>query len=59
MLYYVALFFVLALVAGIFGFGGLAIAFANIAQTLFWLFLVLFGVSLLVYMFGGKPPRLN
>jgi uncharacterized membrane protein YtjA (UPF0391 family) len=59
MLNYVIIFFILALVAAIFGFGGLAATFAGIAQILFWLFLVLFVVSLLMHLFGGRPPRLD
>jgi uncharacterized membrane protein YtjA (UPF0391 family) len=40
-------FFVVALVAALFGFGGIASASAGIAQILFFLFLVLFVVSLI------------
>ncbi len=59
MLMYVALFFILALVAALFGFTGLAVTFAGIAKILFWLFLILFAVTLLMHLFAGKPPRLN
>ena len=45
MLYYAAVFFVLALVAGLFGFGAIATATAGIAKILFFIFLVLFVVS--------------
>ena len=47
MLYYAALFLVIAIVAAIFGFGTLAGASAQIAQILFFVFLVLFVVSLI------------
>jgi uncharacterized membrane protein YtjA (UPF0391 family) len=47
MLYWAAVFFVVALVAALFGFGGIASASAGIAQILFFLFLVLFVVSLI------------
>jgi uncharacterized membrane protein YtjA (UPF0391 family) len=46
MLYYAALFFVIALVAALFGFGGIAAGAAGIAKILFFVFLVLFVVSL-------------
>lgn len=42
MLYYAAIFLVIALVAALFGFGGIASASAGIAQILFFVFLVLF-----------------
>lgn len=42
-------FFLLALVAAVLGFGGIASAFAGIAEILFWAFLVLFGVSLIAH----------
>ncbi len=48
MLRYALLFFVVALVAALFGFGGIAAAAADIARVLFYIFLVLFIVSLLV-----------
>lgn len=46
-------FFVAALVAAIFGFGGIASAFSGIAVLLFWVFLALFVLSLLFNTFGG------
>ena len=42
MLYYALVFFVIALVAALLGFGGVAVAFAGIAKLLFVLFLILF-----------------
>jgi uncharacterized membrane protein YtjA (UPF0391 family) len=47
MLYYALVFFIVALVAGVLGFGGVAIAAAGIAKILFFVFLVLFLVSLI------------
>jgi uncharacterized membrane protein YtjA (UPF0391 family) len=44
-------FFVAALVAAVFGFGGIASAFSGIAVILFWLFLGLFVLSLLFNTF--------
>lgn len=41
-------FFILAIIAGIFGFGGIAAGLVSIAKFLFVLFLVLFVASLLL-----------
>ena len=46
-------FFVAALVAAIFGFGGIASAFTGIAMLLFWVFLGLFALSLVLGLFRG------
>lgn len=42
------LFFIVAIVTAVFGFGGIAEASADIAQILFFIFLVLFVVSLII-----------
>jgi uncharacterized membrane protein YtjA (UPF0391 family) len=47
MLHWSLTFFVLALVAAVFGFGVIASAAAGIAKILFFLFLVLFVISLI------------
>lgn len=47
MLRWALAFFVIAIIAAIFGFGGIAVAAAGIAKILFFLFLVLFLVALL------------
>ena len=52
MLYWSVIFFVIALVAAVLGFGGLAEGAADIGKVLFFLFLVLFVVSMLVGMFS-------
>ena len=49
MLYYAALFFVIALVAALFGFGGIAAGAAEIAKILFFIFLV---ISIVAGFFG-------
>ena len=46
MLYWALMFLVIALLAGIFGFGGIALTVIGIAQILFVIALVLFVVSL-------------
>ena len=50
MLYWAATFLVIALNAALFGFGGIAAGASSIAQILFFVFIVLFVLSLL---FGG------
>jgi uncharacterized membrane protein YtjA (UPF0391 family) len=50
MLYWALTFFVVALIAAILGFGGVAIAAASIAKVLFFVFLVLFLFSLVAHM---------
>jgi len=57
MLHYAVVFFSIAIVAAIFGFGGIAAGAAEIAKVLFFIFLVLFVVSLLVGIFRrGSGP---
>lgn len=52
MLHYAVTFFVLAIIAGIFGFGGIAAGAATIGKILFIGFLVVAIASL----FAGKKP---
>ena len=53
MLYWAAVFFVIALLAAIFGFGGLAAGAAGIAKILFFVFLV---IALVSFLFGRRSP---
>lgn len=53
MLYYALVFFVIALIAALFGFGGIAAGAVEIAKIIFFIFLVLFAVSLI----GGLIRR--
>lgn len=55
MLYWALVFFVVALVAGLLGFSGIYVAAAGIAKILFFVFLVLFLVSLVAGGFGRRP----
>jgi len=48
MLYWAAVLFIIALVAGMLGFGGIAVASAQIAHILFAIFLILFVISLVL-----------
>lgn len=60
MLRWAAVFFVIAIIAAVFGFGGVASGSAEIARVLFFLFLVVFIVSLIWGLVsgrrGGVPP---
>ncbi|MBK7440379.1 MAG: DUF1328 domain-containing protein [Bacteroidetes bacterium] len=47
MLRYAVIFFVIALVAAVFGFGGIAAGAVSIARILFFIFIVLFLLSLI------------
>lgn len=48
MLHYAAVFFVIALIAAVFGFGGIAAGAASIAKVLFYVFLIGFVISLVM-----------
>ena len=54
MLYWAILFFVVAIVAAVFGFGGIASASAGIAQILFYIFLALLVISLVMGLIRGR-----
>jgi uncharacterized membrane protein YtjA (UPF0391 family) len=47
MLYWSLAFLVIALIAGVLGFGGISVAAAGIARVLFFVFLVVFVLSLI------------
>jgi len=60
MLYWAAVFFVIALVAALLGFTGIAGAAFFVAEILFYIFLVLFIVALVMGLMsrrGPAPPR--
>ncbi len=50
MLYYALVFLLVAIVAAILGFGGIAIISTGIAKILFFVFIVLFLVSLITHV---------
>ncbi len=56
MLYWAAVFFVIALVAALLGFGGVAVAAAGIAKILFYIFLIIFLVTLVMGL-GRRGSR--
>jgi uncharacterized membrane protein YtjA (UPF0391 family) len=59
MLYWALVFFIIAVVAGLLGFGGISVAAAGIAQLLFYIFVVIFLVARIAGLIGGRrvgPP---
>jgi len=55
MLRFAAIFFIVAIIAAIFGFGGVAAGATEIAKILFYIFVVLFVVSLIFGLFRRGP----
>jgi len=53
MLYYTVVFLVIALVAGLLGFGFVSFAAAGIAKVLFFIFLIMFLVSIIAHFGRG------
>jgi uncharacterized membrane protein YtjA (UPF0391 family) len=53
MLYYALVFLVIAMIAAVFGFGGIYVAAAGVAKILFFIFLIAFVASLI----GGFVRR--
>ena len=56
MLYWAAVFLIISIIAGAFGFFGVSIAAAGIAKVLFFIFLVLFLVTMVFGWRGRVPP---
>jgi uncharacterized membrane protein YtjA (UPF0391 family) len=57
MLYWAMVFLVIAIVAGLLGFGAIAGTSLSIAQILFWVFLIFFLVSLVMGAVGRRRPQ--
>ena len=51
-------FLIIAIIAAIFGFGGIAATAVEMARILFFIFLVLFLVSLVIGLLVGRRPKL-
>jgi len=56
MLGWAVVFLIIALVAAVFGFGGIAAASVGVAKLLFFIFLVLFVISLIFGWRGRGVP---
>ncbi len=57
MLSWAITFLIIALVAAVLGFGGIASASAGIAQILFFVFIALFMIALVANALRGRAPR--
>ena len=55
MLRWAVVFLIVAIIAAVFGFGGIAAAATDIARILFFVFLVLFIVALILGRRGAGP----
>ncbi len=55
MLRWAVVFFIIAIIAAIFGFGNIAAGATDIAKILFFIFIVLFVLSLIANIVRGKP----
>lgn len=49
-------FLIVALIAAALGFGGVAAVSVELAQIVFWVFLVLFALSLIYSLVTGRRP---
>ena len=56
MLRWAILFLIVAIIAAVFGFGGIAAAATDIARLLFVVFLALFVIALFMGRRGTSPP---
>ena len=56
MLQWAAVFFVVALISAVFGFGGVATVAMDAARILFFVFLLLFLVAGVAHAFRGNAP---
>ncbi len=54
MLYWALVFLVVSIIAAVLGFGGIAVASAGIAKILFFIFLVLFVITLVAHLGRGR-----
>ena len=51
-------FLLVAIIAAVFGFGGIAVTAVEMAKVLFFIFLVLFLMSLLASLVMGNRPKI-
>jgi uncharacterized membrane protein YtjA (UPF0391 family) len=58
MLNWVLTFLVVALVAAVFGFGGIAGSAVEIAKMIFYIAIILFVVSTIMHLANGRTPPL-
>ena len=58
MLGWAVTFLIIALIAAIFGFGGIAAAAVDIAKIIFFVAIVLFAIAAIVGLIRGRTPTL-
>lgn len=58
MLNWAVSFLVVAIIAAVFGFGGIAATAVDMARIVFFIFLILFLVSMVVGLITGRRPKL-
>ncbi len=56
MLVYAIVFLMIVVIAGLLGFGILVTVAVTVARVLFWVFLILFLISLVVGSMNGRGP---
>jgi len=56
MLQYAITFLIIALIAAVLGFGGVAIVSIELARITFGVFIVLFLIAAVIHAFQGKAP---
>lgn len=56
MLQYAITFLIIALVAAVFGFGGVAVVSIELARITFGVFIILFLIAAVMHAFQGKSP---
>ncbi|MGD9710912.1 MAG: DUF1328 domain-containing protein [Thermomicrobiales bacterium] len=56
MLQWAIFFLIVALIAAVLGFGGVAAISVEFAKIVFWVFLVLFALSLIYGLITGRRP---
>jgi uncharacterized membrane protein YtjA (UPF0391 family) len=52
-------FLVIALIAGVLGFGGVAVVSIELAKIVFFVAIVLFAISAIVGLMNGRSPRVR
>ena len=55
MLYWALIFFIVAIIAAAFGFGGIAAGAETVALWLFWIFIIVFLVTLILGLVRRGP----
>ena len=58
MVYWALMFLLVAFIAAVFGFTGIALAAAGIAKLLFFIFLVLFAITLVTHLTRRGSARI-